>query len=67
MGLVKIKINAKAKKALFDWCLGVASAGIYLGITTLTNLWPGYAVVIAALAAPAIKWADKHSQDYGRK
>ena len=60
------KINPKVKKALFDWGLGVAAAAITTGVITLTNLWPGYAVLIGALAAPAIKWADKHSHEYGR-
>jgi hypothetical protein len=37
-----------------------------MGIALLTDMAPQYAVVIGALAAPAVKWADKHSKDYGR-
>jgi hypothetical protein len=36
-----------------------------MGIALLTDLAPQYAIMIGALAAPAIKWADKNDSDYG--
>lgn len=62
---MKIKLSKKAKKIVFDWVLGVAAAAISTGVVAVTHLWPGYAVLIGALAAPAIKWANKYSTDYG--
>lgn len=61
-----MKLSAKTKKALVDYALGVAASAITLGISALTSLKPEYAVVIAAVAGPAAKWASKHSKDYGR-
>lgn len=60
-----MKMNNKVKKAVYDWALGVAAAAITLAVASLTNLKPEYAVLIGALAAPAIKWADKNKSDYG--
>ena len=61
-----MKLNKKLKKAIYDWGLGVAAAAITLAVASVTDLAPEYAVVIGALAAPAIKWADKNKTDYGR-
>jgi hypothetical protein len=36
-----------------------------MGITLLTDLAPHYAVLLGAIAAPAIKWADKAEADFG--
>ena len=61
-----MKLNKKTKKVLTDYVLAVGAAAVTMGIALLTDMAPQYAVVIGALAAPAVKWADKHSKDYGR-
>ena len=61
-----MKLNKKTKKVLTDYVLAVGAAAVTMGIALLTDLAPQYAVVIGALAAPATKWANKHSKDYGR-
>lgn len=61
-----MKLDAKKKKMIADYVLAVAAAAVTMGIALLTDMAPQYAVVIGALAAPAVKWADKHSKDYGR-
>ena len=60
-----MKLNKKTKKVLTDYVLAVGAAAVTMGIALLTDLAPQYAVVIGALAAPASKWANKHSKDYG--
>lgn len=63
---MKIKVDAKTKKAIIDYLLAVAAAAVTMGIALLTDMAPQYAVIVGALAAPATKWASKHSKDYGR-
>ena len=60
-----MKLNKKTKKALTDYVLAVGAAAVTMGIALLTDMAPQYAVVIGALAAPAAKWANKYSKDYG--
>ena len=62
----KFKINPKTKKMVMDYVLAVAAAAVSMGVALLTDMAPQYAVLIGALAAPATKWASKHSHDYGR-
>ena len=62
---MKLKLSAKQLKALKDYLYAVAAAAVTLGITTIGDMWPGYAVIVGALAAPAIKWANKHNKEYG--
>jgi hypothetical protein len=62
---MNIKLTEKHKKALKDYGLAVAAAAVTMGVALLTDLAPQYAVVIGALTAPAIKWANKNSKDYG--
>lgn len=50
---------------LTDYLLAVAASAITMGVALLSEMEPHYAVVIGALAAPAVKWASKHSKDYG--
>jgi hypothetical protein len=60
-----MKLSQKQLKALKDYLYAVAASAVTLGITTVNDMWPGYAVIVGALAAPAIKWANKHNKDYG--
>ncbi len=55
------------KEAFKDYCLAVAASGVTMGIAFLLDFAPEYAVLIGALTAPAARWADKNSPQYGRK
>jgi hypothetical protein len=60
-----MKLNAKQKKALKDYGLAVVASAVTMGVALLTDMAPQYAIIIGAIAAPAIKWASKNSKDYG--
>jgi hypothetical protein len=60
-----IKINSKQKKALKDYGLAVIASAVTMGVALLSDISPQYAVLIGAIAAPAMKWASKNSKDYG--
>lgn len=55
------------KEAFKDYCLAVAASGVTMGVTLLLDFAPEYAVLIGAITAPAVRWADKNSKQYGRK
>jgi hypothetical protein len=63
--LVKKFFGPKEVRAIKDYALAVLAAAVTMGITLASDLAPQYAVVIGALAAPAAKWANKNSKDYG--
>jgi hypothetical protein len=60
-----IKLSDKHKKALKDYGLAVLASAVTMGVALLSDMAPQYAVVIGAIAAPAVKWASKNSKDYG--
>lgn len=62
----KFKLDVKKKKMIVDYVLAVAAAAVTMAVALITDMAPQYAVLIGALAAPATKWASKHSKDYGR-
>jgi hypothetical protein len=62
----KIK-TPQFKEAFKDYCLAVAASGVTLGVSFLLDFAPEYAVLIGAITAPALLWADKNSPEYGRK
>ena len=59
-------INKKTKEVVKSYIRAVAAAAIAVAVAMATDLAPQYAVLIGAIAAPAIKWADKNSKEYGR-
>jgi hypothetical protein len=59
------KLNPKQVKAIKSYARAIAASAVVMGIALLTDLAPQYAIMIGALAAPAIKWADKNDGDYG--
>jgi hypothetical protein len=61
----KPHLSDKQKKAIKDYGLAVVAAAVTMGIGLATDLAPQYAVIIGALAAPLVKWANKNSKDYG--
>ena len=62
----KIK-TLEFKEAFKDYCLAVVASGVTLGVSFLLDFAPEYAVLIGAITAPALRWADKNSPQYGRK
>ena len=64
--IAKIK-TPEFKEAFKDYCLAVVASGLTLGVSFLLDFAPEYAVLIGAITAPALRWADKNSPQYGRK
>ena len=62
---MKLKITNKQKAVIKSYVRAVAGAAVAMGIALLTDLAPEYAVLIGAVAAPAIKWADKTEEEFG--
>ena len=62
---MKLKITNKQKAVIKSYVRAVAGAAVAMGIALLTDLAPEYAVLISAVAAPAIKWADKTEEEFG--
>lgn len=63
---MKLKITKKHKAIAKSYIRAVLGAAVAMGITLLTDLSPEYAVLVGAVAAPAIKWADKTETEFGR-
>jgi hypothetical protein len=61
----KFKLSDRQVTAIKSYLRAIAAAAVVMGIALLTDLAPQYAILIGALAAPAIKWADKNDGDYG--
>jgi hypothetical protein len=43
----------------------IVGAGITVALLLLTDMAPQYAVIIGAVAGPAVKWADKAEKEFG--
>lgn len=63
---MKIKLTKKHKAVLKSYIRAIAGAAVAMGIALITDIAPQYAVLIGAVAAPAIKWADKTETEFGR-
>jgi len=63
---MKLKLSKKHKAVLKSYIRAIAGAAVAMGIALLTDLAPQYAVLVGAVAAPAIKWADKTEEEFGR-
>lgn len=59
------KVTEKQKKAFKSYLRAVAASAIVMGVALLTDMAPQYAVLIGAVAGPALKWADKSEKDFG--
>lgn len=62
---MKLKISKKHKAVIKSYIRAVAGAAVAMGIALLTDMAPQYAVLLGAVAAPAIKWADKTEEEFG--
>jgi hypothetical protein len=61
----KLKLTKKHKAVIKSYIRAIAGAAVAMGIALLTDLAPQYAVLIGAVTAPAIKWADKTEEEFG--
>ena len=64
--IARIK-SPQFQNAFKDYCLAVAASAVTMGVSLLLDFAPEYAVLIGAITAPAVRWADKNSPQYGRK
>jgi hypothetical protein len=62
---MKLKLTKKHKAVIKSYIRAIAGAAVAMGIALITDLSPQYAVLIGAVAAPAIKWADKTETEFG--
>jgi hypothetical protein len=62
---MKLKLTKKHKAVIKSYIRAIAGAAVAMGIALITDLSPQYAVLIGAIAAPAIKWADKTEAEFG--
>jgi len=62
---MKLKLSKKHKAIIKSYIRAVAGAAVAMGIALITDLSPHYAVLIGAIAAPAIKWSDKTEAEFG--
>jgi hypothetical protein len=63
---MKKYLKAKDIAAIKSYLRAVLASAVTMGIALLTDMKPEYAVLIGALAAPLVKWADKNESEYGR-
>ena len=59
-------LSEKQIKALKSYLRAVAAVAVFAGVQFATDLAPQYAMVIAAVVAPILKWADRNDKDFGR-
>ena len=64
--IARIK-SPQFQEAFKDYCLAVGASAVTMGVSLLLDFAPEYAVLIGAITAPAVRWADKNSPQYGRK
>ena len=62
---MKFKVTDKQKKAIKSYLRAVAASAVVMGVALLTDMAPQYAILIGAVAGPALKWADKSEKDFG--
>jgi hypothetical protein len=62
---MKLNLTEKQKKAFKSYLRAVAASAVVMGVALLTDMAPQYAVLIGAVAGPALKWADKSEKDFG--
>jgi hypothetical protein len=62
---MKFRLSKKQEAAIKSYLRAVLASAITMGIALLTDMKPEYAIIIGAVAGPAIKWADKAEKDFG--
>ena len=62
---MKKLLTLKRVAMLKSYARHIAAAGITVALLLLTDMAPQYAILIGAVAGPAVKWADKQEHDFG--
>ena len=62
--IAKLK-SKKTKAAVKSYLRAVLASAITMGLALAADLAPEQAILIGALAAPLVKWADKTEKEYG--
>lgn len=60
-----MKLSTKQIAILKSYLRAILASAVTSGLVLATSLKPEYAVLIGALAAPAVKWADKAEKEFG--
>lgn len=60
-----MKLNTKTKAVIKSYLRAVLASAISTGLALAVNMKPEYAVLIGAIAAPLVKWADKAEKEFG--
>jgi hypothetical protein len=61
------KFLTPAREAILkSYLRAIAGATVTTTLAMATNMAPQYAVLIGAIAAPLIKWADSAEKQYGK-
>jgi hypothetical protein len=62
---MKFRISAKHKAIAKSYLRAVLASAITTALALIFDIAPEYAVLIGAIAAPLVKWADKAEKEYG--
>ena len=65
MNLIDRLKSPEFRKALKDYGIAVLASAVTMGISLALDFAPEYAVLIGAITAPAARWADRNSPEYG--
>jgi hypothetical protein len=60
-----MKLDKKKKAILKSYLRAVLASAITTALALVLEMQPQYAVLLGALAAPAVKWADKAEAEFG--
>ena len=64
--IAKLK-SEEFKCAAKSYFRAILASAVTMGVALATDMSPEYAVLIGAVAAPLVKWADKAEKEFGRK
>jgi len=62
---MKFKFTARHKAILKSYLRAVVASAVTTALALIVDIQPEYAVLIGAIAAPLVKWADKAEKEYG--
>lgn len=60
-----MKMNDQTRAMVKSYLRAVLASAISTGLALAVNMKPEYAILIGAIAAPAVKWADKAEKEFG--
>jgi hypothetical protein len=62
---MKFKISAQQKAVIKSYLRAVVASAVSTGLALILDMQPQYAILIGAIAAPLVKWADKAEREFG--